>query len=580
MRRLLFLLCSAPLVGACSDDGPTKPQQKSSVAVDLAVGQAYTTTAGAIDTLRIEAGAGAEYVLVPFFADTVASTRLLFDVQANGVTPAQGPPNPASTPFAPSLLFPDRPEMAERDISTFEAGLRRRELAELPRRVVGTQAGFDAAKPGLSFATAPARAKEVGDTMRINVRADSACTSPVYRTGRVAAITQRAVVVADLQNPLGGFSDADYRDLGVAFDTLVWPVDTQNFGEPTDIDGNGRVILFYTSAVNDLTKPGADAITLGFFFGRDLFPRQDGAISGVQLQGCQGSNSAEMFYMLVPDLSRGTSQAAFSKDAVKRGTVATLGHEFQHLINASRRLFIVKASGNRWLEDVWLNEGLSHIAEELLFYRVSGLAPRQNIKIETLRNRPGAIDAFNAYGIENLTRFITYLEKPDTASLIGKDRLPTRGASWAFLRYAADRKGGDQQALWRGLVNSDRRGVENLNKAFGVQALDWMQDWTASVYADDAGFPVDTKLTQPSWDFRSLIGALRNSSGQASYPQFPLHVTRLGDGRNSFEIFAGGGAFARFGVGSDGRAEIRLVQPGSTTPVSNDRLRVSIVRTR
>jgi hypothetical protein len=38
---------------------------------------------------------------------------------------------------------------------------------------------------------------------------------------------------------------------------------------------------------------------------------------------------------------------------------------------------------------VWLNEGLSHIAEELLFFEVSGLQRRANITGRCSRLDPG-----------------------------------------------------------------------------------------------------------------------------------------------------------------------------------------------
>lgn len=582
MKRLLLpaLLGSAVLLGACDGGGnPTEPRK--SAALNLEVGGVFTTTAAATDTFRIEGQPGAEYVLVPFFASQSANDRLPFAVAGAGLAPVGTSPASASRLPGGAPLLSLRGAAEENAAAAWEDRLRRVERRELTPRVAGAQAAYAAAgRAGASFSTAPGpQLQQVGETMRFNVRADSGCANPVYRTGRVAAVTEHAVVVADTENPLGGFTDAEYRELGTAFDNLVWPTDTDAFGEPTDIDSNGRVILFYTSAVNDLTRSGAIAITLGFFFARDLFPQQSGTVNGTALEGCAGSNTAEMFYLLVPDVVRGATQPAFSKEGVRRNTIGTLAHEFQHLINASRRLFIVKAAGTRWQEEVWLNEGLSHIAEELLFYRVSGLAPRQNIGLETLQARDGAIDAFNAYGIDNLGRYITYLQEPDTASLIGKDNLPTRGASWAFLRYAGDRRGGDERALWRSLVDTDRQGIANVTAALGVPALERMQEWTASVYADDAGFPTGAALSQPSWNFRSLTAALKRQSGEQIYPEFPLKVTPLGNGRTGFELFGGGGAFARFAVGSGG-ATLRLVSPDGQSAIDDARLRLSLVRIR
>src|SRR4029077_4931315 len=94
------------------------------------------------------------------------------------------------------------------------------------------------------------------------------------RAGRVVAITNSAIVVADTGNPTGGYTDAEYLTIGMQFDT-VFVMDTTAFGSPTDIDSNGKIIMFFTRAVNDLTPTGSQSVVGGFFYGRDLFPKQD-----------------------------------------------------------------------------------------------------------------------------------------------------------------------------------------------------------------------------------------------------------------------------------------------------------------
>ena len=161
-------------------------------------------------------------------------------------------------------------------------------------------------------------------------------------------------------NPANGFTDAELTSFGFDFDTLAYPMDVANFGAPSDIDNNaGRVVLFFTHGVNE-----AGLGVLGFFYGRDLLPKVG------PLGSCPGSNVGEIINLLVPD-------AVTSKSTAAANTVGTAAHEFQHLINASRRLYINTSAAPT--EERWLNEGLSHIAEELMFYKVSKLTPRQNI---------------------------------------------------------------------------------------------------------------------------------------------------------------------------------------------------------
>ena len=103
---------------------------------------------------------------------------------------------------------------------------------------------------------------------------------------RATCIAERLIILADTANPRTGFTDAEYRQFGLTFDTLAYPVDVANFGEPSDIDKNQRAIAFFTRAVNEETPRGADYVIGGFFWERDLFPNNVPKAQG----GCAGSN--------------------------------------------------------------------------------------------------------------------------------------------------------------------------------------------------------------------------------------------------------------------------------------------------
>ena len=164
-------------------------------------------------------------------------------------------------------------------------------------------------------------------------------------------------------------------------------------------------------------------------------------------------------------------------------SLGTLVHEYQHLINAARRIYINNAND---FEEVWLNEGLSHTAEELLYYRASGLTPRQNIDATSIRSSQQRVDAANAYQIDNLDRYAIFLGNPAANSpYADNDSLATRGATWGFLRYAADHQGTSDGTVWRQLVNSTTSGLANLTNVFGGTILNEFRDWSISVYTDD-----------------------------------------------------------------------------------------------
>ena len=178
----------------------------------------------------------------------------------------------------------------------------------------------------------------IGSFVVLNANSDQNCSSPINTRRASPAVTTTAIVVADTANPTGGFTDAEYLSFATTFDTLIGPLDIATFGQPSDVDKNGKTIIFFTKEVNKLTPRGSGGVVGGFFFERDLFPKTDTP----DLFGCAASNFAEMYYSLVPDPT-GRFSDSRSKKNVQELTPSTLAHEFQHLINAGRRLYVNNA---------------------------------------------------------------------------------------------------------------------------------------------------------------------------------------------------------------------------------------------
>jgi hypothetical protein len=276
---------------------------------------------------------------------------------------------------------------------------------------------------------------EVGDLVRLNVNGEENCTNGIYHIARVVAIGEKSMIFADTLNPAGGFTSADYQRYAAKFDTLVYPLDEGAFGAPTDIDGNGRVGIIFTRAVNELTPAGSNAYVGGFTYSRDLFPK----IGNGRADACETSNQGEYFYALAPDPQGTINGNRRTTGFVDSATISVLAHELQHLINASRRLYINTLAEE--FEDKWLDEGLAHIAEELLFYRESGTAPRTNLDVPKIQQRNAIVNAFNDDMIGNAGRYKSYLVATQSSSpYADDDELETRGAAWNWLRYLADQK--------------------------------------------------------------------------------------------------------------------------------------------
>ncbi|HKO15169.1 MAG TPA: hypothetical protein VJU87_02965 [Gemmatimonadaceae bacterium] len=549
----------------------------ASAAATLNLGEVRTPIA-AQDVCVSGGASGADFAVIPFNGSVTYSATASMSFFSQGASAPVGSASRAPAGLTPLFSVSPAPSLqmlggfgAPRSASTsYELRLRQAERQYLTPLVPAARAWYSHVS-GTRRPLAPLYDKipssvTVGQLLKLNTRSgDSfadACQTPDMRTGRVVAVTNRAVVVADTANPSGGYTDADYQSIGTTFDTLVYDTDVSAFGAPSDIDNNGgRMLLFFTRAVNELTPKNSTSIVGGFFYGRDLFPQQ----ATTNFDACPTSNVGEMFYLLVPDPTGVVNGNVRSKSDVTSLTISTTAHEFQHLINASRRMFVNDAND---FEEVWLNEGLSHIAEELLFYRESaGLTPRENLDAPTIRSSAQSVDAFNNDQINNMGRYIEYLKRPSTSSPYAPDdSLWTRGATWSFLRYAADHRGASDGDVWFQLDNSKVTGLANLQNVFGAGLTNIFRDWATSVLTDDL-VSTDPAYQQPSWNFRSIFPALQVST-------FPLQTVTITDtSPASLALNGGSVAFLRFSVPAGQTASVQWGVPPQD-------VQVTLVRTR
>lgn len=530
----------------------------------LAVGQVITDVPGAGFCVHADSPF-TEYAIVPFYNSPVSSATTSIEVRAQGIAPLFAASLMANNLQAASPVFSNdvQPDYAR------EARMRAQERTEGAARASAARRWFRAER---SVASSVPVLPAIGALLNLNTNAVDYCASPAagdVRTGRVVAITDKAIIVADTANPAGGFTADEYRSIGVTFDTLVDPLDRKMFGDPSDIDNNGHVTIFFTRAVNELTPQASSSVYLGFFYARDLYPRT----GGTSLP-CPGSNVAEMFYMLVPDSAGAVNGNKRSKSDVVSYTLGTVAHEYQHLINASRRLYVNGVGTN--FEQRWLDEGLAHSAEDLNFWASSKLSPGSNVNATTISSLAIA-PAYNTFAKFNTLRYTRYLGRTESQGPVGfdlnDDDLETRGAIWSFLRYAADRLGpAAENSFWFNLVNSKTSGIANLTDALGTAPGPWIRDWAISVFLDDNAVGAPSRFQQPSWNLRSIL----TNDGKSI--AFPLVTRVLVDGGSSnVALVANGASFLRFTVPYQQDALLTVTSGGQPLPPT---VLLSVVRVK
>lgn len=523
--------------------------------LSLALGEIRTLTSAQKSFFCLSGAAASEYVVIPFNNSTVAASTV--GLQVSGLNTSSAAAISADLRATPSLASSQNTLDATR---SGEMAFRRREFNDLKSAIASPRRTASRSSSELtpSFITGIPATPAVDAVFPINVNlTGNTCSDPKLLHGaRVVAVFAHVVVLVDTLAPTGGYTSSEIAAFGQAFETTGYGLDTLNFGAPSDIDANGKVIVLFTPGVNAIPGPPG-GVVLGLQAGRDVFP----------VATCLGSNEGEMFYLPVPDPNKTINANYTNKTGLSNSIQSVLVHEFQHLINIGRRVWINNAQVN---EESWLNEALSHIAEELLYYQVSGNAPRSNIGLATVQSTQSQLDAINFYQIQNLGRLKSYMVAPETNSpYASNDNLETRGASWQLLRYAADRKGGVERTIWRTLVNSTTSGQSNFNAVFG-DLITQTRDWAVAQYADDIGLGVAANYTNPSWNFRTLLPAINSGA-------FPLLTRTLATSPIDISLVGGAASYVRFQIGGGTPATLTMTSSGQPLPSAVD---VIVMRTK
>lgn len=427
-------------------------------------------------------------------------------------------------------------------------------------------------RAALSATAGPAAA--AGDTLRFRMAVGPGLAVDCGDTSRIARAVVRAVgerfLLAEDVEVEEGFAPLEWKGLSAAMDEAIFPVDSAYFGTPADIDGNGRVVALFTPEVNRLTSRGSPTFVAGFFWPGDLAERSS----------CPASNVGEILYLMAPD-PRGRFSDPRSISRAKRGALQVSAHELQHLIAAQQRITLGSGTfGN--LEEVWLAEGMAHVAEEVVGLRASGLGVRRD-----LRWRDGDPEVFATYLQTNFVRLGWHLKAPHRTTGLavsepdGLGSLATRGNAWLFLRWLGDRlgpegagevvAGSDEARLFRELSRggpSHLSGIANVERALRVlgNPVAWedLVGRHAPVLAlDEAGAGPSGWL--PTWDLRDVFASLHaeldgEEPFRAPYPlePTPVRMSPAASARFDLEVTAFGARYFR--LESEGPAPELLLE--------------------
>ena len=477
-----------------------------------------TTVTGAELSACIQlAGAGASYLLVPQSATTAIGTRQIDYALSANVATLGANVGPLRLPGAgaPETVTADR---------RFDLTLRAREalLVDEARSV-----GALRASPDLLSREASVEAPAVGSQRTFQVLSNFDGTTFKRITARVRYVGAHIILYVDVDQPPGALTDADLRGFGDLFDRTLYDLDVRAFGGESDIDGNGRVIFVLTPVVNTLTKASdcaASGFITGFQYGLDLLPTQP------------NSNRGEIFYSLVPDVG-GTRSCEHTKADVERLAPATFVHEFQHMISFGQH--VVARGGN--LEALWLNEGLSHIAEELAGKTYEARFPPPLGRTDVNQLFPDSAQGYLTPNMRNAQRFLETPGATAVTAVAGSGSLAERGGSWLFLRWLGDQKG---ESIYGRLVQTSRTGVGNIEDKSDETFAALFGDFATAVFTDSlpnvSRSLVPPRLKFTSRNFRRIFKRFADLDQTGRTPPFPFTPSPLAAGQSATGTFAQG----------------------------------------
>ena len=483
------------LAAACGDGAgpvvePCGGRLNGRAPLNLAVG-AYasldlTATGGCVELVANASTDSVEYLVTPQLATDVPGSASPFQVLGDAM-------------LAPSAAAAAQHGVALQPGERFHSFLRSAEARRDWRVRPALTAAGGARRPRSVHRAPPV----TGSTSQFTVCAALDCARYDTVTATARAVRANVAIYVDAAAPASGLDSTDLQSLAAVFATRLYPIDTTAFGRESDLDGNGVVVVLMTPTVNALVPAGqcgTNGFVSGFFLGMDLDPA---------FAADPRSNRGEIFYSLVADPT-GVHSCGHTRDDVRRLAPVTFVHEFQHMISFNQHVLLRGGSG----EAMWLNEGLSHFAEELGGRSYGTAAPEFSQYVLG--------DVTNAY------RFLAepgayFLEAPESGATLGD-----RGAAWLFVRYIVDRYAGDTTvAAWsaftRRLLGTSLTGAANAAAASGASFQTIAARWALANWVSDLpGFAAPPDLRYDSWRFRTTYASLhRQDPGRFPRP-FPL----------------------------------------------------------
>ncbi|HEY5220141.1 MAG TPA: hypothetical protein VIJ16_10055, partial [Gemmatimonadaceae bacterium] len=416
-----FVLLVAAACGSATTDSTTKTTTTTTTTGPISFKSnpcsiTGTLTLASAQTARVDctnggttvtvAGNGASYLVVAELpTDNAVDGYVSYNVAASSVTAAASGARLAMIRSGPSRslsMVAVRSREAQARAYTALRAKEGRLVASGAFARTSSNVRASLARTGSSGVSASVAPPVAGSIRSFHVLS-SFSNTPTWKTvaAQLAYVGNNVLLYIDTLAPANGFTPTQLQQFGQYFDQTLFPIDTGAFGLPSDIDGNGHVIMLMSPVVNADTPTATcqnEGYVAGFFDSEDFDGPSD-----------PESNQGEIFYSVVPDPS-GKVSCMHSVADIGLDVPATFMHELQHLINFSNHVILHGGAA----EYGWLDEGLSINAEELGSLYYENKCPPPSCRTDPTQLFPDSAEGFvNGFLYDSYE----YVLLPDTASV-------------------------------------------------------------------------------------------------------------------------------------------------------------------
>ncbi len=321
----------------------------------------------------------------------------------------------------------------------------------------------------------------------------------------------RTTLWQDFADYYEGTNDGD-RNAGLA--KRILPSLTESFGPETHFDTVGCRTVFLFANLLEYLPAGGSGIIVGYFDPTDQQTADTVCTGAAGASNGTGSNGADMLFLLDPAtfVSKGYTLPVVVDDQLP----GTMAHELQHDVIFNARCNPTPSATCTLLDDplgdLWLNEGLAMISEDLSGFGLATASERDRVGKYLNCARTGGTECYQDV---SLTQWPTNTTGDPNGHY---------GGAHAFLRWHLDRAGG-------GCLPGTAGGCSLTRTLVGATSASRVAVAAATGLGFEEGvarFGVGAMFSGETALFTSYAGSLKPApdlSYASGVPWSPLHTT-------------------------------------------------------